>query len=184
MFENSLAKIPPQVILYQRIKHTIGADPKVCIPKMDCKCGVFKIYVIVKCPKKALALASILKRYYCFGCTKVEVLVIYCGKVIEPCHYKNICNEKEFVKKLFDCALGSNCYYDRAVVINHCRKHEVFGDVAVLFKKKVIQFNVCNPCDYCGNINEVAADAFSEVLISKFFCDVKVIFSTVAPCCC
>ncbi|MHC1685347.1 MAG: hypothetical protein AB6733_20810 [Clostridiaceae bacterium] len=184
MFENSLTKIPPQVILYERIKHTIGADPKVCIPKMECKCGVFKIYVIVKCPKKALALASILKRYYCFGHVKVEVLVIYCGKVIEPCHYKNICNEKEFVKKLFDCALGSNCYYDRAVVINHCRKHEVFGDVAVLFKKKVIQFNVCNPCDYCGNINEVAADAFSEVLINKFFCDVKVIFSTVAPCCC
>ena len=145
MFEDNLIKTPPQIILYQRLKHTIGADPQVCIPKMKCECGIFKIFVIVKCPKKALALASILKRYYCFAHIKVEVIVIHCGKPIEPCHLKNVCNEKEFVARLFNCALSSNCFFDRAVIINHCRRPETFGDVAVLFKRRVVQFNVCNP---------------------------------------
>lgn len=174
---------PPQVVLFEQLRHTIGRDPNVCIPEMKCDCDIFKIFVIVKCPKKAKALASILKRFYCFGCIKVKVIVLFCGKPVEPCEFKDVCNKKEFVKRLFDCALSSNCFFCRAIVVDHCKKPEAFGDVAVFFRREVVQFFAANKCDFCGNINEVAADAFKDVLVDKFFCDVKVTFTTISKCC-
>ena len=179
----NLILAPPQNILFERLKHTIGKDPNVCISEMKCECEIFKIFIVVKYPKKAKALASILKRYYCLGCTKAEVIVTFNCKEVKPCGFEKICNKKKLVKNLFTCALDSNCFFNRAVIINHCKRPETLGDVAVIFNKRVVQFFADNIEDYCGNINEIAEDAFSCILIDKFFCDVKVSFSTFSKCC-
>lgn len=183
MDRENLILAPPQIVLFERLKHTIGEDPNVCINEMKCESEIFKIFIVVKCPKKAKALASILKRYYYLGCTNVEVIVIFDCKEVEPCCFEKISNKKEFVKKLFNSALNSNCFFNRAVIINHSKRPETLGDVAVIFNKRIVQFFADNIADFCGNINEVAEDAFSCILIDKFFCDVKVSFSTFSKCC-
>lgn len=155
---SAFALSPPWVILQAQLKATIGADR--CADVGDLREGPsesYEIDITAKCDiDKAHALATFLTRTHDFGGVTVEVTVRdRNGDIVEA----DILPENpEDVAEIVERALSTNPFFAEIDEGNG-----VFAFFAT-FKKLVVQYPADNIGDTFKNNNQVAADAFREVM--------------------
>lgn len=156
----SMALSPPWVVLQNQMKATIGADPLVRVDDLDevsQSPEKFNLDVHVKCDcEKAQALADFIGKEHDFGGVLVDVRVFD-----ERDHLKTakpIPTHPDEAEELVKDALRTNRYF---VKID---PKAFLSDFFIEFCKGVVQYQADNIADFYRNINQVAADAFAQIL--------------------
>jgi hypothetical protein len=146
---------PPWYTLYKKIVYSIGRNPSVHVQPMR-QDGANYYIDIVALDGISYPLAAILKPFYEMGNIKVYVEVLdRSGKPIDPSLPVGT-DPVDAVVKAFKGGLASNEYFVDA--INIVGKSPPITplsryQVAVIFKKSVIQFFNDDLSDYYGNLN-------------------------------
>lgn len=177
--DNKIQLSPPQYLLFEKIKNSIGTDPSLCIKPIYEKKGIYYIDIITDFEYTAMGLATILIPEYDYGNIKVKVRVFW------KCECTQICpteclkgNSLKIAKKLIETALKCNPYYLASIDKPEDSPITV-GDIIIIFRKKVIQFFSDDISDFFQYSNFVAQDIFSSILVDSVFCDkVKLSYST------
>lgn len=166
----------PQYVLYAKIKAILGGDPYLNIPEMSEDGSRYIINIITVKAKQAYALKELLKKNYEFGNITVDIVV----SSQEQGHVEEVDKNPRGVKKLVDWALGNNFYYVTSVVINRNNPliPPTYGDVALIFRKKIVRYYIDDLCDIYGAVNEIAAQSFSSIFEEIFFDKFTLSFST------
>lgn len=166
----------PQYELYEKVRATLGGDPYVRIPEMIEDGKHYIINIITVKGKQAYALKELLKTRYEFGNIIVDIVI----SSQEQSDVHEVEQNPKGLKKLVDWALGSNFYYVLSLIIDRSNPYipPMYGDVALVFRKKIVRYYVDDMYDAYGVTNEIAAEAFREILKESFFGDLSLSFST------
>lgn len=177
--DNKIQLSPPQYLLFERIKNSIGADPSLCIKPIYEKKGIYYIDIITDSEYTAIGLATILIPEYNYGNIEVKVRVFrkYECTPVRPTECLKD-NKVKAAKKLIETALKCNPYY-----LTSIDKPEdaptTIGDIIIIFRKKIIQFFSDDISDFFQYSNFVAQDIFSSILVDSIFCNkIKLSYST------
>ena len=161
MAEKNLNLSPPPYTYFNFLKHSIGNDP--CLEVLEMQVmegGNYLIQIEVEVRSKARALAVILKLHQNIGNENIYIEVLNNGRIVRP--QEDYRTMRDFIK-MFECALSTNHYFDRATFIKTISGMPI---VFLIFKKEVIQFFNDDLSDLYANFNGVAADVFREVMRS------------------
>ena len=178
--ENKLQLSPPEYLLFEQIKSSIGTDATLCIKPIYEKEGIYYIDIITDFKCTATGLATIMIPEYDFGGIKVKVRIFWrceCHHQVKPIKHPrgNKVNEG---KKLIELALRCNPYY-LATIKKPKDAPPSTGSLIIIFRKKVIQYYSDDISDFFQYSNFVAQDVFKAILENKIFCsDVSISFST------
>jgi hypothetical protein len=115
----------------------------------------FKATINSKNPRKAAALASLVRDEHDFGNVSIRVVVLANGTTVTPF----VPTSAEELKDVILTALTGNPLFHE-VRIKSVFKPTVFP----MFKKEVIQFYNDDHSDYFGNYNGVCSTVFRELL--------------------
>ncbi|MGG2063868.1 hypothetical protein [Bacillus sp. S14(2024)] len=164
---------PPWITYFNKIKFSIGADPKVTVGPLILDDDHYIILVTVTGNEKARAIATLLNPTISFGYMNVNVVVSNReGQIASPFP----CPLDEFeIAHYFQAALEGNLFFEDVVV-----KSQLPGGPNVVypvFKPEVIQFFNDDISNLCNTFVAVAADVFKDV-IQNTICDVPILFST------
>lgn len=166
----------PEYVLYSKIKATLGGDPYLSIPEMTVEGCNYTINIITFKTKQAYALKELLKKKYEFGNITVDLVISSQeqGEILE------VDKNQRGLKKLVDWALGNNFYYVLSILMD--RKNPsippTYGDVALIFRKKIVRYYINDMCEAYGAVNEVAAEAFRGIFEEKIFDKYRLSYST------
>lgn len=177
--DNKIQLSPPQYLLFEQIKNSIGTDPTLCIKPIYEENGVYYIDIITDFKCTAIGLATVLIPEYNYGNIKINIRVFWRGDCdqIKPIEYPK-CNKVEAAKELIELALRCNPYY-LATIKQPEDAPPTIGDVIIIFRKKVIQYFSDDISDFFQYSNFVAQDVFSSILVnSLFYKNVKLSYST------
>ena len=155
----------PWWILYRQMSATIGKTPGVVMKDLQEAAPI--LYLDLECPdpKRAIALNRILVRQYPMGNITVVVRVIRNGQPLPPDN--KALTPAELIETL-KTALDGNPLFTDAIVANHHPGPDPIGQVVAVFDAKVVQFWCDKLDDYYGNMNMVAAEAFTRELLQNY----------------
>ncbi len=167
---------PPWQTQYQKLRHTVGADPLVQVgPLVSSSSGAtYTTKVKVIGNLKARALATLIRQTVPFGNVTFKVVVV---------------NQNGVTVKPFQgpfSALRVRAILTRALRTNRLFRFAAIRSTSIVypvFAKRVVQFYNDNLADYYLNFNGVAAFVFAEVLkgsLGNIAIDYST-FSTSAP---
>lgn len=156
--QGAFALLPPWVVLQNQVKATLGSDH--CV-KVDFLAPVgnsfnLDVHVICRGESRAQAISDFVSTTHDFGGIDVTVRVFDSrGHLVSPQPFPA---DIEAKKKVIHAALRTNPYFDGFQPGN------IAFDFFIELTKCVVQYPADDISDSHGNINQVAADAFRQVL--------------------
>jgi hypothetical protein len=163
----AFALSPPWVIEQNRARATLGADACVTVHDLHpTGPSSFNLDIHVCSDAQARALAAFMSRTDDFGGTTVTIRVFDPFGHIEP--QTPVPSNPREATELITAALGSNCYFVQV------DGPSLVFQVNIELAKSVVQFPADNIGDFYGNLNEVAADSFAEILDLSAITSIKI----------
>jgi hypothetical protein len=171
---SAFALSPPWYVLEAQIRATLQGDPDVLVEDLKTNSEGYTLDVEVRQnSKKAEALATFVSRVHTYGQVKLTVEVVNDdGKIVSPAPLPTDENQ---LRSFIWTALHDNAYFVRVDSGNGIYR------LFIEFAPEIIQYFADNVADYYRKINQVAADAFAEVLNLRTDLNLKIGTST-SPC--
>ncbi len=170
---------PPWYTVWNKILHTIGADPRNHVqPLQDLGGGKYLVRIITVTPVPG-ALATIVRPSYALGNVTVSVEILdIAGHTVKP-EMPTGTDPAGAVLLALQTSLKNNPLYAEAF---RPQKSPIspptLGDVVLILQKAVVQFFNDDLTDYYSNFNGVAASVFAEVLNTQYAGNVRLSFGT------
>ena len=171
---------PPQYTLYRQLAGSIGADPNVRVRNPYQQNEIWYMDVQVSRITTAKAMSGIITSYYDFGGIIVNVRILGpSGESMAPQTMPDAENPVDFVHDQIVTALKRNRYFERVVDLRGKKPPLApWGQLAVVFEPKVIQFWDDNLADPFGYLHFVAQDVFSAIMLLQYPGNVKITMTT------
>ena len=168
--------VEPHLVLYEKIKKSIGSDPHILVERLQEKLDGLYIDLICEKYDQAVGLRCLLKTSYHIEDKKIKIRIFFKDKDIEiKCGGDaDRINHKRLALMLIKLALTSNPYFYGA----RLAKDNSLGDIDVEFKPAVVQVYNNNKEDIYGNMYFIASDIFGEILKITVFDNIKILYTT------